>query len=218
MKANQKGFSVVEILIVIVIVGLIGTVGWLVYDRQNNKSNKEQSTTSKAETQTTQKPAETKQEANTKEYKGKLISFQYPKEWTSGTETRTNVDEFVSVKTPNYATEEAPIGGTQVKTGAVVSLSVAKTNATSIQSVDAPYIRGAVLQSKIKSGDVQFKETTIAGVEAVEFTWQYEGDGSRIVEFISNGVFVHAVLDTAGDETAQSEYQQFTTLLNTIKL
>ncbi|MEI6751380.1 MAG: prepilin-type N-terminal cleavage/methylation domain-containing protein [Candidatus Saccharibacteria bacterium] len=37
MKNNQKGFSVVEILIVIVVVGLLGAVGWLVYDRQNNK-------------------------------------------------------------------------------------------------------------------------------------------------------------------------------------
>lgn len=39
MKANEKGFSVVEILVVIVIVGLVGTVGWLVYDRQQSKSD-----------------------------------------------------------------------------------------------------------------------------------------------------------------------------------
>jgi len=39
MKNNQKGFSVVEILIVVVIVGLVGTVGWLVYDRQKSKSD-----------------------------------------------------------------------------------------------------------------------------------------------------------------------------------
>lgn len=31
---NQKGFGIVEILVVIVVVGLIGAVGWLVYDRQ----------------------------------------------------------------------------------------------------------------------------------------------------------------------------------------
>jgi prepilin-type N-terminal cleavage/methylation domain-containing protein len=37
MKNNQKGFSVVEILIVIVIVGLIGVAGWFVYNRQNDK-------------------------------------------------------------------------------------------------------------------------------------------------------------------------------------
>jgi len=36
MKSNQKGFSVVEILIVIFVVGLLGAVGWLVYDRQNS--------------------------------------------------------------------------------------------------------------------------------------------------------------------------------------
>lgn len=40
MKAtDQKGFSIVEILIIIVVVGLLGAVGWLVYDHQNNKSN-----------------------------------------------------------------------------------------------------------------------------------------------------------------------------------
>jgi prepilin-type N-terminal cleavage/methylation domain-containing protein len=215
MKTNQKGFSVVEILIVIVVIGLLGTVGWLVYDRQNSKEDKEQANTSQTDTQ---KPAETEQAANIKEYKGKLVTFHYPKEWTVGIETKTNVDEFVNIKTLTYATEEAPIGGTQVKTGASVSLSLAKTSATSIQNVDAPYIRGTVLQSKIMSGDVLFKETTVAGNKAVEFTWQYEGDGSRIVEFISNGVFVHAVLDTSGDETAQAEYQQFITLLGTIKL
>ena len=38
MKSNQKGFSVVEILIVIVVVGLLGAGGWLVYDRQKNKT------------------------------------------------------------------------------------------------------------------------------------------------------------------------------------
>ena len=55
MKANQKGFSIVEILVVIAIVGLIGAVGWLVYDRQNNKANEEQTNTqSQTENPTTE--------------------------------------------------------------------------------------------------------------------------------------------------------------------
>jgi prepilin-type N-terminal cleavage/methylation domain-containing protein len=45
MKVNQKGFSVVEILVVIVIVGLLGAVGWLVYDRQQNKKSDSQTNT-----------------------------------------------------------------------------------------------------------------------------------------------------------------------------
>lgn len=56
-KLNQKGFSVVEILIVIVVVGLLGAVGWLVYDRQskNNDSSNKSQTSSTAPTDTTTK-------------------------------------------------------------------------------------------------------------------------------------------------------------------
>lgn len=39
MKAHQKGFSVVELLVVVVVVGLLGAVGWLVYDRQKSKTD-----------------------------------------------------------------------------------------------------------------------------------------------------------------------------------
>lgn len=58
MKANQKGFSVVEILIVVVIIGLLGAVGWLVYNRQNSsnqsagKSQSRQSSSAQTDTQT----------------------------------------------------------------------------------------------------------------------------------------------------------------------
>ena len=44
MKSNQKGSSVVEILIVVVVLGLVVTVGWLVYDRQQTKSDSQKTT------------------------------------------------------------------------------------------------------------------------------------------------------------------------------
>lgn len=59
MKTNQKGFSVVEVLIIVVVVGLVGTVGWLVYDRQ--KSNK--TDTRSPTTNTNQQQGEPKEEA-----------------------------------------------------------------------------------------------------------------------------------------------------------
>lgn len=37
MKKNQRGFTIVEILLVVVVVGLLGTIGWLVYDKLNSK-------------------------------------------------------------------------------------------------------------------------------------------------------------------------------------
>ncbi len=60
MKANQKGFSVVEILIVIVVVGLLGMVGWLVYDRQKTKKLEAPTPT------TTQKTEQQTESQNTK--------------------------------------------------------------------------------------------------------------------------------------------------------
>lgn len=44
MNSNQKGFSVVEILIVIAVVGLLGVVGWRVYDLQKSKSDSNSAT------------------------------------------------------------------------------------------------------------------------------------------------------------------------------
>lgn len=94
MKVNQKGFSVVEILFVMVVVGLLAAIGWLVYDRQNNKSNKEQANTTPAQTET-QKAETPKQEvaepadetANWKEEKNTEFGFSYKYPSDSGWES-----------------------------------------------------------------------------------------------------------------------------------
>lgn len=69
IKVNQKGFSVIEVLIVIVVIGLAGATGWLVYNRQNNKSDLEQQPTvqegqAKQSTTDENKEAEKKLSAN----------------------------------------------------------------------------------------------------------------------------------------------------------
>jgi prepilin-type N-terminal cleavage/methylation domain-containing protein len=90
MKNNQKGFSVVEVLIVIVIVGLIGAVGWLVMDRQNNKAAQtSDSQTAQQEDNQEQAVDENQDEKSvvpegwTKyEFKAGSVSFAYPNEWS----------------------------------------------------------------------------------------------------------------------------------------
>lgn len=52
LRNDQKGFSVVEVILVLVIVILIGAVGWLVY--KNHQKNTSTSTSSKTSTNTTQ--------------------------------------------------------------------------------------------------------------------------------------------------------------------
>lgn len=63
MQANEKGFSVVEILAIIVVVGLLGAVGWLVYDRQKSKTD--EPTTQSSTKQTIQDDAKQDSKENT---------------------------------------------------------------------------------------------------------------------------------------------------------
>jgi hypothetical protein len=37
MKNNQKGFGLVETLLILVIIGLVGFVGWYVWDSKSNR-------------------------------------------------------------------------------------------------------------------------------------------------------------------------------------
>ena len=76
MKANQKGFGAVEILIVIVAVGLVGGAGWYVWQSKNKKQD----------TANTSQATPAKQEApeKTDTYKSKLypsLSFTLPDGW-----------------------------------------------------------------------------------------------------------------------------------------
>lgn len=73
MKTNQKGFSVIEIIIVVVVIGLIGVVGWLAYDRLNNKTTD----TSNQQTGNSQKETPKQEEKQVDPNKGYLVV----KEW-----------------------------------------------------------------------------------------------------------------------------------------
>jgi hypothetical protein len=96
MKINQKGFSVIGILIVIVVIGLAGGVGW--YVQSKSRSDKSISTTGIAPDNTastdksTEKSTETTIPADYIWYENKVIGFKfaYPKSW--GTIQRTGDD------------------------------------------------------------------------------------------------------------------------------
>lgn len=93
MKKNQKGFSVIEGLLILVIVGLLGFVGWYVYNTKNNTDNtlnnaastKVATSTSTKKTNTTSKTSQTADPyAGWKSYTlhNEKLSFKYPSSWT----------------------------------------------------------------------------------------------------------------------------------------
>ena len=50
MKANQKGFGIVEIIIVLVVISLLGVLGWVIYNRQKDGTSEVSNTQQKEET------------------------------------------------------------------------------------------------------------------------------------------------------------------------
>lgn len=73
MKKNEKGFSVVEIILVLLVVGLIGVVGFMVYKNHSKKADNSTTTTTTTQPSTTQ----TKTTQATDPYAGYLVV----KEW-----------------------------------------------------------------------------------------------------------------------------------------
>lgn len=96
MKQHQKGFSVVELLIIIVIVGLIGTVGWLVYDRQKSKAKTNEST----KTEVVTDPAENKQTTSAPAGKTPLVTEDFTLVLPEGFKESSDGRIFTFVGTP----------------------------------------------------------------------------------------------------------------------
>ncbi len=105
MKANEKGFSVVEILIVVVVVGLLGAVGWLVYDRQKNKVDTAQTTQQTPVTTESEAKEETDPYANWKNQCDDKagLCFKFPSDW----KVEEVSDTYISVVSPNTTSRVA---------------------------------------------------------------------------------------------------------------
>lgn len=89
MKENQKGFGVVEGLLILVIVGLIGFTGWYVWHIKQNTdkiNNKAAAVAASTAAQSTKKTATTTTNPyagwNTATIKYEQISYKYPSTWT----------------------------------------------------------------------------------------------------------------------------------------
>jgi Tfp pilus assembly protein PilE len=94
MESNQKGLSVIELLIVIAVVVVLGTVGWIVYDSQKNKADDKQASTQKSQQEKQEEPKGETIKPNPYEgWKESFnekwgFSFKYPADWNvSTTET-----------------------------------------------------------------------------------------------------------------------------------
>jgi type II secretory pathway pseudopilin PulG len=112
VKTNQKGFSVVEILIVGVVVGLFGAAGWLVYDRQNikNDNRKASSQTTQTNTKLTDSAEQPKVQEPKKEYKEYIddvagYSFSFLSDWRLEENERVEKRPKAYLESPDHKVE-----------------------------------------------------------------------------------------------------------------
>lgn len=196
MKNNQKGFSVVEILIVIVVVGLLGAVGWLVYDRQNNKSDSNESNNTQ---QTQQADNDDNQVATTEtDYKTiDGIKYTVPASWKSA-EGPFQDSEVAGggqyLLSPDY--KEAGGGQLSIKAGAYIDFQKLEwvgidSKTTLEQAVNVVKNgEGGYLDSK------SVKLTTIGDKQVVTFNAGHTTDGVTVFHKTSSGQWLDAGFST----------------------
>lgn len=140
MKTNQKGFSVVEGLLVLLVVGLIGTVSWLVYDRQQNDNKQEPSVSNIVKTEnggTEESEDSSLPEGFTKfENKPNKISLGYPSDWAVDKQEPLSGYEnsIVVFSSPSYKKGALPIGAEGVLSGTLVTVQTAQPKGTNVQT------------------------------------------------------------------------------------
>lgn len=170
MKSNQKGFGVVEIIIIIVVVGLLGAVGWVVYDRQSNKAS-ETTTTSSTQATTPQKE-ETPQTETVKQFNATSFSLdanKLPKGWTATNNTAdivtlTSDGCFIEASKENDATLSS-----SKQTEGIQAL---------LTNNDKTSSKGYVVTDKGTSTLTVYTSGGAAKVMSYEFLWDLSGGGN----------------------------------------
>lgn len=187
MQKNQKGFSVVEGLLILVIVGLVAAVGWYVWSQKSKNSE----TTSQATEQA--QPAEssaTEQAPALEQYKDDELgfTFDYPEGWTVVKEqapgvTPPYVNFTLRIKSPDFEETDFPSPGyREVLKGAYMSVHI-QTLGSGYQPLEF-FLNPPSGQTTINDP----KPVTVAGQPGVEYVWKLEGPHAIMTMFRHNNL------------------------------
>lgn len=185
MKTNQKGFSVVEVLLIVLVVGLLGAVGWLVYDRQQNQNEKatQPAATQAPTTSSTEQATEAKEDsyAGWKSYENGAISFKYPAEW--------KVAEVAVASGGNASTAESAVNvsfNTSEKYAEAATLEVYPASVSAVMKVQDNYY-GQSTSAKVtkKQSDLNGRQATTYTIEnmGITTTHVFVGAGGKTYSF-----------------------------------
>lgn len=155
-KLNQKGFGVLEGMLIFVVIAIVAGVGIYIW---NNKDTGDTTNNSSEDTSKSEKSqAPKKLKAGYTLYKDQNLSIQYPEEWTQYKEK--DQPEWVFFKSPDYLPANGL--GPSVKRGQWLEVRVAKSEDNESHESD---LKNLALAEKAHGGSYEVIE--IDGQKAV---------------------------------------------------
>jgi Tfp pilus assembly protein PilE len=211
MSKNQKGFGLIEALIIVVILGLVSGVGFYVWKLTKENSDKQ------LNTQTTQQTSPPPAASANSEYLAYTnsnlgYSLKYPSSWKKeekiykAGENSTADSEGVTFYSPEFKPKESSVFG-EIQDGAVISVEVYNTtngHKDIYEYRDADGIYGVDdLGNPNDTKDITFK-----GLKAVEgYDCGHPRGGLLCLVFIYNGWFYQINFESKeGEKATDSKY------------
>lgn len=180
---SQKGFTLVEVLLVIIAVALVGGVSYYVYDSQkDNKSPAPQTSQQKATTSDQQEKDLT---ADWKSYEGKDFSVKYPKDW-------------LTMKYGENCPDNLGLGATEGSQG------ICQSDAGSQISISSSVAMSSFEPSPEYNDNIVESTATIDGVSARKYT--FVSKGTEFAGFEDKGTKSVLLIFVKGDKQFIAQY------------
>lgn len=208
MKNKEKGFGIVETLLVIVLLGLIGTVSWLVYERQQER-NAANANTPQQTNQTDQvnkTTGETNEELSYNTVDG--VNYSIPAGWKNVIEPRAPYEagEGNYLISPDYI--EKDLGQLFIEAGGYIHFAVldwvgidAKT------SIEQAANRLKTQENTAYYDATSVRVTKIGDKQVVIYDGGHTTDGVNIMHKNSDNKWLEAGFTTVGGGDAEYNAQ-----------
>lgn len=209
---NQKGFSVVVVILALLLIVAVGFTGYYVWNSQQSKmtvsGNQSKIDPAVTTQKTTEIPTQNTDTRNTYTSKVLGLTMKLPEGWTAS--ELSDGSGMVTIKSKNYTEKETGIGSMEPVSGV-------KVEVTSQPSNGKPVAENDTVKTTIGYGDGDVNKKKINGNEAIEYTWAYESKPVTTTAFIIGDKVVIAKyisVDNSHNNDSYSAYQQILETIN----
>jgi type II secretory pathway pseudopilin PulG len=212
MLKNQKGFTVVEGLLIAIIVILIGGIGYYVYTQQQTNETSESVASTETTSETEESTKAEKEELATITHSKLNYSVSIPEDWTAE-ETNNKLDHITPYQ--NIVLESDDFldtpeeGYPEIEKGAKITIYASSgdisTDINQYNDAESTYNKTA-------------SQVSVDGQQGVKYIWSYEGSPAQKVVFNKDGkgytISMNVKYD--GNTNLEEQFAKFKDEFNTV--